>query len=814
MNIAEYSIKNKVISWLFILLLAVGGYMSFTGMGQLEFPEFTIKQAMVITQYPGASPEQVEEEVSLTLEQAIQQLPYVENVITINSAGLSQITIEILKKYDKYDLPQIWDELRRKINDAQSKMPPGANTSLVVDDFGDVFGILYNIKGPDYSYRELKKYSDLLRRELVMVPGVKKVSVDGVLSEIVAIEISPNKLHALGLNPDYIYSLVSQQNVVSNAGRIFSQGNTIRINPTGEFADVKELEDLVISTAGSKQVVRLRDIATVERTFQEMPSSIYTDGGSPAISLGIAFSAGVNVVEVGEAIDAKLAQLEDRRPIGMEFNKIYDQPGVVKISVGDFLINLAESVAIVFAVLLFAMGIKAGLLIGIVLLLTILGTFIGMSIMGLQLQLISLGALIIALGMLVDNAIVVTEGIMMGVQKGQTRLEAAKGVVSQTQWPLLGATIIAIIAFAPIGLSQDNTGEFCRSLFQVLMISLFLSWITAITITPFLCNLLFKDGVAGEAGGEIEDPYKGIFFTLYKGLLGFCMRFRLLTVVLVVVALGLAVSNANKIRSQFFPPSTTPIFFVDFWMPEGTDIRGTQAELSKFEEMMRGSEGVANMTTVAGKGMQRFILPYSPEKSYAAYGLMVIEATDLEMMGKLIDQVNELVPATFPEVQYRIKPLENGPAPAAKIEARFYGEDPVVLRRLAAEAMEIINAEPTATGVRHDWRNQVSVMRPIVDEFQSRRVGISKSQIDNALLMNFSGKTVGVYRETSDLLPIVARSPETERLDANSITDLQLWSAEYQSVVPITQVVSGFETEFENPLVVRRNRERMISVLA
>ena len=814
MNIAEYSIRNKVISWLFVLLLLVGGYLSFNGMGQLEFPEFTIKQAMVITQYPGASPEQVEEEVSITLEQAIQQLPYVENVITINSAGLSQITVEILKKYDKHALPQIWDELRRKIGDAQSKLPPGVNTSLVVDDFGDVYGILYNIKGKDYSYRELEKYGDLLKRELIMIPGVKKINIDGTRYEVVAIEISREKLNALGLDPNYLYTMISTQNVVSNAGRIFSEGNSIRIHPSGEFKSVEELGDLIVSTPGAKEVVRLSDLATIERTYQEVPTSIYTDGGVPAISLGIAFSSGVNVVEIGKAIDAKLRELESSRPLGMEFNKIYDQPGVVQVSVGDFLINLLESIAIVFAVLLVAMGLKAGVLIGAVLLLTILGTFIGMYLMGIQLQLISLGALIIALGMLVDNAIVVTEGIMIGVQRGLTRLDAAKSVVTQTQWPLLGATIIAIIAFAPIGLSQDNTGEFCGSLFKVLLISLFLSWVTAITITPFFCNMLFKDGSGGQTGEVQEDPYKGMFFVFYKGVLTFCMRFRVITLVIVVAALVGALGNAKKIRSQFFPPSTTPIFFVDFWMPEGTDIRGTQVELSKFEQAMRGREGIVNMTSVAGKGMQRFILPYSPEKSYASYGLLVIEAADLGVMEDLIGQVNELIPNRFPEVQFRIKPLENGPAPAAKIEARFYGDDPAELRRIASEAIRVISVEPSVTGVRHDWRNQVSILRPEVDTFQARRVGVNKTQIDKALLMNFSGMVVGVYRETSDLLPIIARSPDDERLDANSITDLQLWSSEYQSLVPITQVVSSFETDWENPLILRRNRERVIAVLA
>ncbi len=484
MNFAEYAIKHKVVSWMFALLLLVGGSISFLGLGQLEFPEFTIKQALVVTAYPGASPEQVEEEVTLPLEDALQQLDAIKHITSVNSAGLSQIEIEIKENYDATELPQVWDEVRRKVNDKVSSLPPGVFTPSVIDDFGDVYGILLNASGDGYSNRELQNYADFLRRELVLVDGIKKVTIAGKIDEQVMVEISQQKLNAMGLDQDYIYSLINSQNVVSNAGSIRVGDNRIRIHPTGEFTQVEQMERLLISKPGSTKLVYLGDIAKIYKALDETPDNIYHGNGQDALSIGIAFSSGVNVVEVGKEVNARLAQLDSERPIGIELTTVYDQSKMVDQTVSGFLINLAESIAIVIGVLLIFMGVRSGLLMGLVLLLTILGTFIVMNILNIELQIISLGALIIALGMLVDNAIVVTEGILIGIKRGQTRLETAKEVITQTQWPLLGATIIAIIAFAPIGLSDNATGEFCASLFQVLLISLFISWITAMTLTP------------------------------------------------------------------------------------------------------------------------------------------------------------------------------------------------------------------------------------------------------------------------------------------------------------------------------------------
>ncbi|WP_282167168.1 efflux RND transporter permease subunit [Shewanella japonica] len=818
MNFAELSITRKVISWMFALLLLVGGSISFFSLGQLEFPEFTLKNALVVTSYPGASPEQVEEEVTLPLEDALQQLDGIKHIVSINSAGLSQIEIEIVEQYDKDALPQMWDEVRRKVNDTIPQLPPGVNTPSVIDDFGDVYGILLNISGDGYSNRELQNYADFLRRELVLVDGIKKVTIAGKINEQVIVEMSQQKLNALGLDQDYIYSLINSQNVVSNAGTIRVGDNRIRIHPTGEFDSVSEMERLLVSAPGSTKLVYLGDIAKIYKDTEETPSNIYHANGKNALSIGISFSSGVNVVTVGESVNARMVELNGELPIGMQLETVYDQSKMVDQTVKGFLVSLAQSIAIVIGVLLVFMGVRSGILIGLVLLLTILGTFIVMKVLNIELQLISLGALIIALGMLVDNAIVVTEGILIGIKRGKTRLETAKEVVTQTQWPLLGATIIAIIAFAPIGLSDTATGEFCVSLFQVLLISLFISWITAMTLTPFFCNMMFKDG--DTPTGDVEDdPYKGGLFQVYRTTLNLAIRFRVLTVLLIIAALITSLAAFGHVKNVFFPASNTPIFYVDVWMPEGTDIKATESFLHKIEENLLAEQaekdvGMVNLTTVLGQGAQRYVLPYVPEKGYSSYGQLLIEMTDLTTVNSYMRILEKELSVRFPEAEYRFKYMENGPSPAAKIEARFYGEDPKVLREIAVKAEAIFNAEPTAVGVRHNWRNQVQMIRPQLAFAQARETGISKTDLDNALLTNFSGKSVGVYRENSHLLPIVARAPASERLDAESIWKLQVWSSESNTFVPATQVVSSFDTEWENPIIMRRDRKRVLSVLA
>ncbi len=821
MNIAECAIRNKVISWMFVLLLLIGGGVSFTGLGQLEFPEFPIPQAMVNTVYPGASPQQVEEEVTLPLERTIQQLEYVKHIDSVSSAGVSQIIIELKETVTADRQPQVWDELRRKINDIQSDFPPGVYPSQINDDFSDVYGILLSISGPEYNYRELENYGDLLQRELSLVKGVKKASLAGTVTEQLVIEISQSRMTALGLDPAWVFGLIQNQNVVSNAGDMLIEGFSVRIHPTGEFSDVSELEQLLISPPGSTGLIYLGDIAKIERVFDDTPRQIQHSNGEKAISLGVSFAKGVNVVDIGEAIQKRLIELESSRPLGIEMTTVYNQPEVVRDAVNGFMISLLQAIVIVIVVLLFAMGLRSGILMGGILLLTILGTFIGMRILGVQLQLISLGALIIALGMLVDNAIVITEGVLVGLQRGLSRLESIKRVVSQNQWPLLGATVIAIIAFAPIGLSPDSTGDFMISLFQVLLISLSISWILAITLTPFFCNLMFAEPKEAMVGSESDsysdpysDPYKGALFDIYRTLLKKALRHRVISLFLTVSTLVLAVVGFGQVKQAFFPPSNTPIFFVDVWMQQGTDIRQTEVNMSLLEKEILKVDGVDNVTSVMGMGAQRFILTYAPEKVYPSFGQLIIEVRDLEKLREILPVIRERLQSRYSDMEFKFKLLQNGPSPAASIEARFFGSDPVILRQLGARAEAIMESEPSATAVRHTWRERVNIVRPQLDEAAARRSGVSKKSLDETMLINFSGKQVGVYRDGSHLLPILARAPENERLNADRLSDLQVWSQERKAFVPVSQAITGFETVSENPLIVRRDLKRVLTVMA
>ncbi|YCO05493.1 efflux RND transporter permease subunit VmeI [Vibrio sp. VNB-15] len=813
-GIAAYFIRNRVISWMVSLIFLIGGISAFFGLGRLEDPAFTIKDAMVVTSYPGATPQQVEEEVTYPIEKAIQQLTYVDEVNSISSRGLSQITVTMKNNYGPDDLPQIWDELRRKVNDLQGSLPPGVNDPSVIDDFGDVYGILLAVTGDGYSYKELLDYVDYLRRELELVDGVSKVSVSGQQQEQVFIEISMKKLSSLGLSPNTVFNLLSTQNVVSDAGAIRIGDEYIRIQPTGEFQSVDELGDLLITESGAQGLIFLKDVAEIKRGYMEVPTNIINYNGELALNLGVSFAQGVNVVEVGKAFDRRVAELKYQQPVGVEISEIYNQPKEVDKSVSGFVISLAQAVGIVIIVLLFFMGLRSGLLIGLILLLTVLGTFIFMKYLAIDLQRISLGALVIALGMLVDNAIVVVEGILIGTQKGRTRLQAATDIVTQTKWPLLGATVIAVTAFAPIGLSEDSTGEYCGTLFTVLLISLMLSWFTAISLTPFFADIFFKGQKIKSGEGEDNDPYNGIVFVMYKKFLSFCMRRAWFTVVVLVVGLAASVYGFTYVKQAFFPSSTTPIFQLDVWLPEGTDIRATNDTLKELEGWLAEQDHVEHITTTAGKGLQRFMLTYAPEKSYAAYGEITTRVENYEALAPLMERFRAHLKSDYPEINYKLKQIELGPGGGAKIEARIIGSDPTVLRTIAAQVMDIMYADPGTTNVRHDWRERTQVLEPQFNESQARRYGITKSDVDDFLSMSFSGMSIGLYRDGTTLMPIVARLPEDERIDIRNIEGMKIWSPTQSEFIPLQQVTMGYDMRWEDPIIVRKNRKRMLTVMA
>ena len=586
MNLAGYSIRHKATMLVLILLIAGGGVLAYLNFGRLEDPEFTIKEAVIYTQYPGATAEQVELEVTEPLETAVQQLKQLKEVRSISRAGLSIVFAEIQETYDKATLPQVWDELRRKVGQAGVQLPPGCQQPMVNDDFGDVYGVLFALTGDGYSYHDLKEIAKDLRRELLLCQDVGRIDFWGLQDEVVYVQIDRTKLSQLGLAPSAIFDAIAQQNAVTETGKTAAGSEDVRLRVTGDYTAVDELAEQLVQGGPESRMIRLKDIAQIERGYTDPPGELLYWNGSSAVGIGISTVSGGDVIAMGDAIDQCLKQLESRIPVGVEIHAISHQSNTVKEATSGFVLNLVESVIIVMVLLVLFMGLREGIIIGVVLLLTILASFICMHVMDITLQRISLGALIIALGMLVDNAIVVAEGIVIKSHQGMDRTRAAEETVRETQWPLLGATGIAILAFAAITLSKDMTGEWLKSLFQVICLSLGLSWIFAITVTPYLCTVILPASISQETA-----PHDNAFYRSYRRFVGACIGHRWCALAVVLGVLGTAMWGFGFVRQDFMPDMNRPQMTVDVWMPEGTHIERTAQEAEGIGDYIRTLDG-------------------------------------------------------------------------------------------------------------------------------------------------------------------------------------------------------------------------------
>ncbi|WP_426785033.1 efflux RND transporter permease subunit [Rahnella variigena] len=815
MSINDSFINNPTRVWLVILLLGVGGLIALFNIGRLEDPAFTIKTAVVSVQYPGASSQQVEEEVTLPLENALQRLPYVDNISSISAVGLSQITVNIDSRYHSSELPQIWDELRRRVNDATLQFPPGVSPPFVNDDFGDVYGYFFSIYGDNFTNPELRKYAEQLRRELVLVPGVGKVAIGGVLPEQVYIEISRAKMAAYGVTLPRLADVLNRQNLVSDAGSMTVGSESIRLHPTGGFQNIDELNNVLISPAGTTHSIYLRDIATVSQGVSDHPGNIYHANGRDALTIGVSYIPDVNVMNIGHAIEARMQQLSADKPAGIQLKVFYDQASEVKKSVDGFIINFLMALAIVVGVLLIFMGLRSGIIIAVSLALNVLGTLLIMYLFGIELQRISLGALIIALSMLVDNAIVVVEGVLIARQQGNPLMNAISHIIKRSALPLLGATVIAILAFAPIGLSQDSTGEYCKSLFQVLLISLMLSWVTALTLTPVLVKWAFANMKVAEkkTDEQADDPYGGWIFRVYRRVLSALLVRQTLTLVVLAALLAASVWGFGFVRQNFFPSSNTPIFFVDLWMPYGTDINHTARIAGEIEKEINHQEGVENTVTTVGQGGMRFILTYNGERQYSNYAQIMVRMDDQRKIAALTRRTEQNIRDHYPEVNASLKRIMFGPSGGSAIEVRIKGSDPDTLRQIASQVDKIILEDGAADGVRNDWQDRSKMVRPVFSPYLGRELGVDRGDVDSALQMNFSGSTVGIFRDGSTLMPVVLRPPSAERLDVDHMANIMVWSQTRQQFIPLSNVVSDFRVEWEDPLIMRRDRSRMLTVL-
>jgi len=809
MDFARAAIDKPVNTWLLILILFLGGIWGLMTIGRLEDPAFTIKQAIVVTQYPGATAVEVEQEVTENLESVIQQLPQLKRIMSKSLPGRSEITVEIKDTYDGSEMPQVWDELRRKVNDYQPFLPSGAGPSVVNDDFGDVFGIFYAVTAPGYSDNEIRDIARFLRRELLMVSGVAKVETRGLPEEVIYVEVPNDRLINTGMPLGAVIDSIQNENSVTTAGSSRIGDMHVNIRNSSGFDSVSNIESLRIGQPGSTDQISLIDIANVSRESREIPRDIIRFNGQRAITLAVAGVADANIVEVGEAVTAKLDSLASEIPLGVELEPIYAQHEVVDEAINDFMVSLAMSVGIVIAVLCLFMGWRVGIVVGLTLLLTVSGTVFLMRIANIEMERISLGALIIAMGMLVDNAIVIAEGMLINMQLGMKAHQAASRAASRTQWPLLGATVIGIMAFSGIGLSPDTTGEFLFSLFAVIGMSLMLSWLLAVTVTPLFGEYLLK--VKG--GDESKDPYKGVIYAAYRRVLKFSLVHRWLALVALLVVTVTSFWAFGFVKQSFFPDSNTPMFFVDYQLPQGADIRATVRDIAEIDQMVLEMDGVESVASFIGQGASRFMLTYEPQQPNTGYGQLIVTTTDRFLIDDLALELRQTLSAAYPNADIQTRRLVFGPGAGAKIEARFMGPDAQVLRGLAEQASDILAEKDFLMDLRQDWQQRELVIVPTFNEERARLAGISRNDLAQTLDFATQGVTAGSYREGDESIPIIIRPPESERLRVEGLDERLIWSSSEQRYVPVEQVVNGFTTQAEETLIKRRNRHRTLAVL-
>lgn len=812
MNLAAVSISNRRLIYFIAVLLIVGGVVSFTRLGQLEDPEFTIKNAIIATAYPGASPEEVELEVTDRIELAIQEIAEVDFIESSSSAGVSIIKVTIKPNFWGDQLPQIWDELRRKIREVETRLPPGTGRPAVNDDFGDVFGFQLAVVGDGFSYAELEEYAKALRKEISLIDGVARVDLWGEQQEVVYLDVSENQLATLGISQGRIAQTLETQNAVVDAGAVDLGERRLRIAASGVFASPEDVGDLAIDAGAGDEIIRIRDIGTVRRGYAEPPGRMMRFDGAPSIGLSISNESGVNIVDVGARIDARLKTLEADLPIGIELRRVHWQSDIVSDAVNGFLMSFAQAVVIVIVIITLFMGWRMGLVIGLSLTFTILATFIIMAVLGIDLQRISLGALVVALGMMVDNAIVVADGYGARLRKNIAPSVAAADAANTPAWPLLGATVIAVMAFYPIYASPEDVGEYCATLFIVIAVSLLVSWVVSVTITPLQCMDFIKP--AGSHGTKAAESR---FTRGYRRFLNQAIGARWVTLGVVVVLMVAAGAGFTQVRQLFFPESAMPKFMVDVWAPQGARIERVAADLARAEAHLTADDRVASVASFIGSGPPRFYLPVDPEGANPAYAQMIVNVHDSADIPALVSELAPWLQNAYPDYLPVLRRYGVGPANTWKIEARLSGPadaDGQTLRDVAQEIAAVIEAEPTAAYVRTDWRQRVRKVVLDFDQERARWAAIARDDLADATKRAYDGLTIGLYREEDDLIPIVLRQVESDRRNVGGIELLNIQSAASNASTPLAQVVDDVRTAWEDPFINRRDRRRTITVQA
>ena len=803
MNIPKYSLENQKIIYFFLAVMLIGGIYSFFKLPKKEDSPFVIKQAVLVTQYPGATPQEVEKLVTEPIEREIQAMSDVFQIKSESYFGMSKISIELQPTLSPDYMPVKWDELRRKVANIQPRLPSGASSISVSDDFGDVFGIYYALTAEEgYTYDDLRNWAQKIKTELSPVPGVQKVYLFGEQTQVVNVKISIPKLANLGIDPNAIQQVMQTQNLLVNTGDINTGNYQLRLRAEGTYKDIQDIRDQLIVTKSGGEV-RLGDIATVERGYMDPPSNLMRVDGKRAIGIGVATGSKDDVVAVGNAVADHLAEMEQLFPVGMDLKTIYPENKIADEANNGFILNLIESLLIVIVIIFIVMGSRAGMLVGSSLLFSVGGTLLIMLIWGVGLNRTSLAAFIIAMGMLVDNAIVVTDNAQVGIKRGLSRYQALIDGATKPQWALLGATFIAVCSFLPMYLAPASVAEIVKPLFIVLAVSLGLSWVLALTQTTTFGNFILKEAKPGEN----KDPYDTKLYHKFESVLGRLIKRRYVTISTVVATLFLSLFVMSIMPQSFFPIMSKPYFRADLIFPEGYSIYDVETNVKKIEEeYLSKNENIKSYSFTLGGSPVRYYLASSSIGPKPNFANVLIETQDPEDAQAEEGKFYDYMVANYPNILTRSALFALSPVPDAAIEIGFIGDNVDTLVALTQRAQEIARNYDQVMEVRNSWGNKVPVWKPLYSQEKGLRLGITRQQVAYSLRSATNGVPLGEYREGDVFMPILLKDADKDSISLNDIKTLPVYSAKGRSV-KVEQVIDDFSLDYEFNVVRRFNRE-------
>ncbi len=816
-NLSRWALENIPLTRFLIAALLLGGIFSYQKLGQDEDPPFTFRAMVVRAVWPGATAVQMAEQVTDKLERKLQETPHVDKIRSFSKPGETTIILELRESTPPKDVPDSWYQVRKKIGDIAGTLPQGVIGPFFNDEFGDTYGSIFALSGDGFTYAEMKDYADFVRQQLLGVPLVAKVEQFGVQNEKVNILFSNKKFAQLGVPFEQIVNQIATQNGVEAAGVLVTPTDNLQVRVTGAIRTTRELEDLQLRAGNT--TFRLGDFATVKREYQDPPLDKMRFNGKEVIGLGVSMEKGGNIIALGESLDQTVARIRAQLPVGIELERVSNQPQAVTASVNEFMHVLVEAVVIVLAVSFLALGlhtkptlridVRPGMVVALTIPLVLAITFLFMRMLDISLHKVSLGALIIALGLLVDDAIIAVEMMVRKMEEGLSRFEAATFAYTSTAIPMLTGTLITAAGFLPIGLAKSAAGEYTFSMFSVNAIALIVSWVVAVTFTPYIGFLLLKVTPHGHAQSS-HDVFDTPGFRRFRRLVSWCVEFRWTTIVLSLAVFFLGVFGFKFIEKQFFPDSSRPELMVEMWLPEGTSFAANEALVKKFEAFVREQPETESITSYVGTGSPRFYLPLDQIFPQSNVSQFVVLPKDVAQREALRVKIQDVFKNEFPEVRGRVKLLPNGPPVPYPVQFQVAGPDIGVVRGLADQVKDVLRANPNAVGVNDNWNESVKVLRLDLDQDKLRALGVTSQSVRRAVNTVLSGTTVGQFRETNELIDIVVRQPVEERSTITVLRDTNIPTASGRSVT-IGQV-ARVEFVWEPGVVWREGREWAIMV--